>query len=248
MKRKSTTRLGFILEDRLLFILKKTVASWVTPKKCEIVFSSTKFAVGMIVPDLVLIAVPKDSHPTSASRQALSLFECAVLAELLHCGPRSSEQIATRLYARPATLERAVVRLTRHELLSTGKKGILSARRRAFPASLRVISIEAKLRRWKEAIQQAKSYLQFSNTSYVALPWSVIEKNERIKLACAAEGVGLIAVTSNSTHILLRPKNFKPLTAERIWLIKKTAAIAQSKSNGAGVHKALVTSRRRSKA
>src|ERR1035438_1376614 len=251
MKRKPKTKLGFALEDRLLAIVKKTIPSSLALKHCAVVSSFLKFPIGMIVPDLVIIAEAENSCRRTVDRRVPSLFECAVVAEILKHGPRESGQITKHFYMQPNRLDQAVLRLKRFGLLTTNTDGALVARKRDFPSSVKIISIEAKLRRWKEAIQQAKTYFQFSNNSYVALPKAMIEINDKIKRACRTEGIGLIAVNSTRAEILFNGKSVKPMTAERVWLIRKTSALKGVRRiplNKQNAYKTPVTATKRLKA
>jgi predicted transcriptional regulator len=221
MQRKTASLTGFFLEDRLLSMLKKSIPPRIAPKKCNEALTFAKFQVGTIIPDLVIVAAPKNYHTRPRNTKITSFFESAVLAELLKHSPQSSEQIAKKLYARNTSLDRALARLIRLGLLSKNKSGTFIARKYFFPTSVKIVSVEAKLLRWKDAISQAKEYLLFSNTSYVALPQRVILANKKIRIACKKEGIGLIAVSSKGTQILLKGKNFKPISPERVWLIRK---------------------------
>lgn len=225
MKRTTKAKRYFALEDRLLSVLRRTVSTALAPQGCGVTRNFTKLQVGMVIPDLVVVASPQDIRVPTKHAKIPSLFECAVVAELLKCGPSTHGRVARKLFARPHSLERAVLRLKSLQLLRVNRRRRISANRRAFPASIKVISIEAKLRRWKDAILQAEEYLSFSDCAYVALPKIIINTNDRIKLACQAKGLGLIAVNSLSSEIILRPKTKRPLSAARVWLMRKAASM-----------------------
>jgi hypothetical protein len=250
MKRKTTGRLEFTLEDHLLWVIDREVSVHVVSKNSKTVLRFIKLPVGMIVPDLVLVASSEHDKPAGRTDRVPSLFECEVLAKLLRRGPLCRSKLARLLYARDSSLDRAVVRLTRDKLLRLNRAGVLAVPKNAFPPHIEIVSIEAKLRRWKDAIRQAKEYRRFSNHSYVALPKTVVEDNPRLQKACVREGVGLIAVSQKGTELVLAAKNVKPITAEWIWLIRKTESLQTmprrvSYLNG---HNGSATSRKRSKA
>jgi hypothetical protein len=250
MKRKATGRLEFALEDQLLRIVERDVSAHFVPRGSRKVRRFIKLPVGMIVPDLVLVATPKQARGAKRTNRVPSLFECAILATLLRRGPLTRTRLAGLLYTRGSSLDRAVIRLIRDKLLRSNLSGLLAVRKSSFPARINIVSIEAKLRRWKDAIRQAREYRPFSNRSYVALPKTVIEGNQRLQRACAASGVGLIAVSPKRTELVLATKNAKPITAEWVWLVRKAASLSKtarrvSYTNG---HYGAASSRNRSNA
>jgi hypothetical protein len=60
-----------------------------------------------------------------------------------------------------------------------------------------IIAIEAKLTRWKKALNQAVSYLRFADESYVVLPQSHARKAIEAREDFRAAGVGLWVVTES---------------------------------------------------
>lgn len=216
MKRKKTGPIEFALEDHLLWIVEKQISAHFVSQTLKKVVRFVKLPVGMIVPDLVLVATRANSRSPKRSSRVPSLFECEILATLLKRGPLERSTLARLLYTRETSLERAVLRLVRDKLLRVNRAGALVVRKDAFPSKIKIVSFEAKLRRWKDAIRQAKEYHRFSNHSYVALPKSVVDGNQQLQKACRRERVGLIAVSANKTEHVLATKNVKPITAERI--------------------------------
>jgi len=228
MKRKTTGRQEFALEDHLLRIVEMNVTACVVPKGSGKVLRFIKLPVGMIVPDLVLVTSSKETTAARCMNRVPSLFECEILALLIRRGPLSRLRLARLLYARDSSLGRALTRLIRDKLLLSNPAGILRVPHNAYPSRISIVSIEAKLTRWKDAIRQAKKYCRFSNKSYVALPETVVAGNDRLRKACIKSGVGLIAVSQKHTDLVLATCNLKPITAERVWLIHKTAFLGKT--------------------
>ncbi len=243
MNRKTTGQIEFALEDHLLWIVEKQISAHFVSKTLKKVVRFMKLPVGMIVPDLVLIATRANARPPKHSNRVPSLFECEILATLLKRGPLGRRTLARLLYARETSLERAVLRLVRDKLLRVNRAGALVVRRDAFPSKIKIVSVEAKLRRWKDAIRQAKEYHRFSNHSYVALPKTVVDRNPRLQNACRRERVGLISVSAKKTELILATKNVKPITAERIWLIRKVAALHKTPRPASNGYEAPTTSK-----
>jgi hypothetical protein len=217
---RSASTHGFPLEKHLVSVVRREIAKEMVPPRSTLHGKFIGMPVGAIAPDLLLV-VGRRNAKKSKLKAKPSLFECAVLAEVMKRGPVSSETISSALFSRNSSVERAVLKLRRWKLLHTEPNGLLRASSTAFPASLKVISVEAKLLRWTEAIRQATDYLKFSNAAYVALPDEVILRSNRVKAACVEAGVGLIAVTTSRIRIICLARKTKPGSAERLWVISK---------------------------
>jgi hypothetical protein len=58
--------------------------------------------------------------------------------------------------------------------------------------SVKLIAIEIKLRRWREALAQAISYRQFADKAYVALDGNQVKVNADMRAVFATHGIGLL--------------------------------------------------------
>jgi DNA-binding MarR family transcriptional regulator len=73
-----------------------------------------------------------------------------------------------------------------------------------------VVSVEAKLTKWKDALAQAKRYQHFSNIVFVALPVYTVRKID--KELFKRNNIGVLAIESDSVIIELEPERMKPKT------------------------------------
>lgn len=84
------------------------------------------------------------------------------------------------------------------------KKEIIRLVKNIFDSKLgTIISIEVKLKDWKNGFLQAQRYLCFSDYSYLALPKEKI-KNVDLKLL-QSKGIGLLSVEENDLIEILKP-------------------------------------------
>lgn len=73
-----------------------------------------------------------------------------------------------------------------------------------------VVSVEAKLTKWRDALAQAKRYQHFSNIVFVALPQQTVKRIERDLFK--KNNIGVLSVNSDSINIELKPQLMKPKT------------------------------------
>ena len=79
--------------------------------------------------------------------------------------------------------------------------------------------IEAKLKRWKEAVAQAVSYKKFSDKSIVAMAPDGIPKLKRSKKVFVQSGIGLISVNGGPPETVLPGKRTYNNSADREYII-----------------------------
>ncbi len=74
-----------------------------------------------------------------------------------------------------------------------------------------VLALEAKLTRWRVALQQAYRNTCFAHRSMVILPWHAAERACAHRHEFERRNVGLCAVKSDALVMLIEPTGVKPL-------------------------------------
>ena len=82
----------------------------------------------------------------------------------------------------------------------------------------KVIAIEAKLIKWKEALQQAYRNQCFADLSYVLLPESEVKNASKYNIEFNRRGVGLCCITEDGINIVHQAHDSEPLQP---WLREK---------------------------
>jgi hypothetical protein len=195
--------------------------------------------VGAVIPDLVIVDPVVDEW----SPVSLTGFDTWIVADLLRARTRRVTTLSRRLYARPEKTMRAVERLERVGLLDRGSSSAFSLCD-CFPRDAEVVAVEAKLYRWREAVDQATSYLRFANRSYVALPKEVVEGTDGLLPVCRARRLGVIAVSETSVEIVRMAPLHQPRSPGWVWLVAR--ALEQRRCTAKGPGTAKSTGHRRS--
>lgn len=92
----------------------------------------------------------------------------------------------------------------------------------------KVIAIEAKLKKWKQALQQAYRNKCFADLSYVLLPITEVNKVLKHDIELDKRGVGLCSITENGIDIIYEAQESQPLQP---WLKKKALTFVKKNSN-----------------
>lgn len=153
--------------------------------------------IGAGLPDLVLVAWRGSRIP----RRALELADADLFAYLRGVARVRPTTLAARLRI-PAhrVQERLSLLRTLQAVKRHGDSYSISPRWRDILAE--VVTIEAKVSKWRDALQQARRNRLFAHRSYVALP-------ERLTPRVSADpqflgsGVGLLAVTDRGATLLV---------------------------------------------
>lgn len=92
-----------------------------------------------------------------------------------------------------------------------------------------LIALEAKLHRWREALQQAFRNTAFAHESYVLLPRRAALRAANNREDFLKRNVGLLLCDADHVEVLLQPSNALPIQS---WLCKK-AVLRVMESNNA---------------
>jgi hypothetical protein len=182
--------------------------------------------VGGVIPDFIYVR--SDRLSSSSNAEGLTSIEAAIVATLASGVGLRAEAIADRLYSRIERIAPHLRALERFGVLRRSGDGVLVLRRGALPKRAHVVAVEAKLRRWREAVGQAAAYLSFANQSYVALPDSIVHENEALRAAAAALRIGVLSVGAESVTVARTAPHHRPRSAEWVWLLSRTVEFSRA--------------------
>ena len=178
------------------------------------------YSAGVCIPDMVLVY---QISPSTLPVKVLSSFEAGVLSYIAANGGESIEAVASGMYCQVKNVETVVKSLVRKGLVS-GTSDALIADVPALTGQTHVVAIEAKLTRWKDAIEQAEEYFVFAHRSFIAMPADVAGRPEVLE-RCASVGVGVFAVDpEGAVRSLLISRENTPVSAQYLRLVSTTTA------------------------
>ena len=86
--------------------------------------------------------------------------------------------------------------------------------------------MELKLKRWREACEQAASYLSFADRAYAVLDGNQIKINDRIVSTFRDAGVGLVLQCGCDFQIAVEANTGRMMTPNRVLAAQKLARAA----------------------
>lgn len=163
-------------------------------------------SVGRTVADIVSILAAQGAAP-SVPTTALTVLESVVLATLRRHGATRIDLLERRCGLVARTLRGSKLSRLHATGIVTRSPGGRIALARPWTTHFRVIAIEAKLTKWREALAQAVLYRRYADWVYVALPEGLATMALLSQDLFEAAGVGLLLVRSDRLSIALLPSN-----------------------------------------
>ena len=167
-------------------------------------FARREVRVGGCIPDLVSIHFDKDPniHPWP-SRWS---YRHSFTVWLLRYRPLSVDEIASAFFEPANKVKPIVDHLISNQIAFMNKSNKISLNQhiqRDFQAN--VVAVEAKLKDWRQALNQAIRYKDFANTVFVAMDASAIPHSKAQQDMFRAEKIGLCAVLDFSHEWVVNP-------------------------------------------
>ena len=162
------------------------------------VFLGTEVNVGRSIADLVLVIGPNnDASPPAV---CLSVAESVILAALRQWGPTRIDLLELRCgIERQGLRQGALDRLSRTGILLRERGGRVALATDCVESAT-IIAIEAKLTKWRAALDQALLYRRYADRAYVLLPANNAQSAIRAKAEFAEAGVGLLIATDTEIN------------------------------------------------
>jgi len=164
-------------------------------------FLDTEVNVGRSIADLVLLIGP--DRGTNPPAVCLSVTESVILAALRNGGPTRIDLLELRCgFERQALRQGALDRLSRMGILLRGEGGRIALGSDCVQSAT-IIAVEAKLTKWRPALDQALLYRRYADRAYVLLPANNAQGAIKAKSEFADAGVGLLIATDTEINNII---------------------------------------------
>lgn len=180
-------------------------------------------ALGSVIPDLI-IGIWNGELPTCSGLNSVARHVLAFLER----GERlqSEEMLCQQLFLSHHASHAALHALQKVGAVTKRESGEVELQP-AFDLSqsVRLVAIEVKLKRWRDALQQAVCYKTFSDEAYVVLDGNQVKLNDKITEAFIREGVGLFLQKGHSLTLEIAASSAPPRPcADRVFAVSKLAS------------------------
>jgi hypothetical protein len=191
------------------------VGLWAPPGRAQ-VFVRREVPIAGCIPDVVIIRLW--NLPTAVRPHGWSFRHAFVLWLLRRHGTLRFQTLASKMFDAPTLLAKAVADLVRGQLVTQRPSGALQLASCVARLRAEVVAVEAKLRRWREALFQGKTYQRFADRVIVAMD-TTSEANVDLS-AFKEAGVGLYWFSPSSEPTCAVPAPLRPVSSpEREYLV-----------------------------
>lgn len=164
-------------------------------------------------PDIVIAEY--SSFPSlmwTDERNSLGVQDIKLLYYIQTNGKNSVENISNILGFELSEIKKSIIKLNRLGLIQLSKnhKYVRNVRLSSYCRINKIVAIEAKMDKWKEAIRQASNNIWFANESYVLMNKDRCSK--QIIQLCQSKGVGIILINGKVMTKLKCPKRNFPVS------------------------------------
>ena len=180
-------------------------------------------SVGSVVPDLIFGIWSGELPPcgglNSISRHVLAWLSTQKVAS-------SEEQLCDDLLLSRHAANSAVSTLERVGALSKRDSGEVElCPEFDISGSVRLIAIEMKLKKWREALAQAIEYRNFADEAYVVLDGNQVRMNSEVRNAFVANGIGLFLQRGRGLKRVITAESITPApSVDRLFAVTKLAS------------------------
>lgn len=179
-------------------------------------------AIGSVVPD-VLLGVWSGELPHWNGLNSISRHILAWL--MVWKTANSEEQLQRDLFLSEHATTSAITALKRVGAITSRDSGEVAL----LPGlevldSVQLVAIEMKLKRWRDALQQAMDYRSFADEAYVVLDGNQVRLNDEITNAFVANGIGLFLQRNEELENVVTaiPSTPRP-SVDRLFALTKLA-------------------------
>jgi len=173
------------------------------------------------VPDLIAVEPHRYRPAYSMRRRRLRLPHLQMLHFLNDSGPTTREEIERLLNQRPGETALVLNDLESAGLVSRRRNLIVAESLSKVFVARRIVAVEAKMRAWREALEQATANLWFASHSYILVP--ALKCLQVICLEARSLGVGVLVFDGKETRTVVRPRKHAIPASYGSWLINEWA-------------------------
>jgi hypothetical protein len=178
--------------------------------------------IGSVIPDLLFGIwsgeLPRYRGLNTVSRHILAWLSTQKMAN-------SEEQLREDLLLSQHAADSAVSTLKRVGAISKRDSGEVELSPEFdVLRSIRIIAIEMKLKRWRQALAQAIEYRKFADEAYVVLDGNQVRMNTEVRETFVANGIGLFLQRSGAVEREIPAEPIAPAPSEgRLFAVSKLA-------------------------
>ena len=206
----------FITEKQLVKTLKanyNTICTWNSDRFKTKVLEEVNLGFG--VADVVISKIKTN---ISSNARSLNYFDIIIYKIIESKGESSFEKIKEITRATDSTIRKSILKLMKNSYVSN-RDSLFQISKKYKEVVVDSIAIEAKLKNWRRALDQAYRYKWFSSKSFVVLDSNHIQPALKNIIHFKKLNVGLAEIDNNVKVVIhFRPKKKSPID-NKMWML-----------------------------
>jgi hypothetical protein len=192
--------------------------------RCRIAGNPARFihlrepTVGNVIPDLLCGEWSEDLRPP---KRSFTFIEACILALLERHDELMESDISQLLHLSAPAAAKAFRRIEQSGLILSTRNGKVSLDAGCFTRGFAVTAVELKLSRWREALNQAVSYLKFADRAYVVLDADRTDREEPMVEMFRASRVGLLMLGAEELTEVVPAPTQHCISPQRVQAVQK---------------------------
>ena len=164
--------------------------------------------------------------PGPKVKRPATIIDAHILSVLEQTGGCTLSDLCERLFLLEPKANESVSRLLKQGMIVARRSGTYTLVKDASAKRVILVAIEMKLFRWREALDQAKSYLHFADQSFVVLDGNQVDASDKVESAFAAAGVGLLLQHGTALEMRVRAEFTSPEPSPERFIAMHKATLA----------------------
>jgi hypothetical protein len=178
--------------------------------------------IGRVIPDLLF----GQFWPVEASVPVLTHVEASVLSLVHGEGEFLPDDVLSRIFLPDVTAARTFRTLEKKGALERTSSGALRVSQKLAAATMEIVAVELKLKRWRDACVQAKGYMPFADRAYAVLDGNQLKLTDEIQSAFREAGVGLVLQFGWDFQLVIESNSHRVMSSDRVIAAQKLARVA----------------------
>jgi hypothetical protein len=173
------------------------------------------------VPDLIAVEPRTFRRPIKVKRRKLELQHLQMLQLLAESGAKTVDELQYLLNYSTKKSIAILEELEAVDLVLRKQDRFVSCPISSVFVAKRIVAIEAKMRAWRDALEQAIGNMWFASHSYILVP--TLRCLKAVREEAQKFGVGVLVFDGQKTRTLLRPRRQRIPASYGSWLINEWA-------------------------
>lgn len=186
-------------------------------------FSKREVPIGACIPDMIFVSFD-DSLPIKIWPRQWNYMHAFVVWAVRKKNSMSMKSLSKAAFQEEERVKPYVDELIKSGALIVNAQGKLQLAEPMKEIRAQVTAVEIKIAKWKQALNQAKTYRRFADRVFVAIDPAYLSRALKSSELFAESGIGLCSVHPDGLQWAIKPRINSPSHPEREYIMASAAS------------------------